>query len=241
VTGPGGQSRKGQTGRASTIPVGDASTSAFVSAPSAGGSVFVLAHGAGGSLADPLLVDIHRALASRGHGVVRFNFLYRERGAKLPDRAPVCEATFRHVLGWVEHRFAKHQGRVIIGGKSMGGRMASHLAAAAGSEGGAAIGGLFLLGYPLHPALSAAAKEPKKLRDEHLPRIRARTLFAQGTKDALCDLTLMRPRVKKMGAHAKLYVIDDADHSLALPKRAGRSREDVASSVVMEASAWLLP
>jgi predicted alpha/beta-hydrolase family hydrolase len=236
VTGPGGQSRKSksETGRAITIPAGDASTSSFVSAPSAEGALFVLAHGAGGSLADPLLVETHRELASRGHGVVRFNFLYRERGAKLPDKAPVCEATWRHVLGWVERRFPKHEGRVIIGGKSMGGRMASHLAASAGSEGGDALGGLFLLGYPLHPA-----KQPEKLRDEHLPRIKVRSFFAQGTNDALCNLALMRPRVKKMGPHAKLFVIDGADHSLDLPKRAGRSREDVVRGVVTEACAWL--
>ena len=231
MTGPGGQSREGDTGEAVRVPVGDVSTSAFISGPSAAGRVFLLAHGAGGSLADPLLVETHRALASRGHGVVRFNFLYRERGAKLPDKAPLCEATFRHVLGWVEHRFAMHEGRVIIGGKSMGGRMASHLAAE-----GDTVGGLLLLGYPLHPA-----KQPEKLRDEHLPRIRVRTFFAQGTKDALCDLALMRPRVKKMGPHAKLYLIDGADHSLDLPKRAGRSRENVVTSVVTEASAWLLP
>jgi uncharacterized protein len=233
MTGPGGQSRSTHTG-GHTIPVGDATTSAFVSAPSASGCVFVLAHGAGGSLDDPLLVETHRQLTARGHGVVRFNFLYRERGAKLPDKAPVCEATWRHVLGWVEKRFPKHEGKLIIGGKSMGGRMASHIAAATDAGGRDVVGGLFLLGYPLHPA-----KQPEKLRDEHLPRIKTRTFFAQGTRDDLCDLALMRPRVEKMGAHAKLYVIEGADHSLGLPKRSGRSIGDVVGSVVTEASAWL--
>lgn len=229
MTAPGGGGHQRHTGEAVRVLAGDVETSARVSAPAAGGRMFILAHGAGGSLDDPLLVATHEELTAHGHGVARFNFLYRERGAKLPDKAPVCEATFEHVLAWVERRFPDQAGRVILGGKSMGGRMASHLAAQ-----GTTMGGLFLLGYPLHPA-----KQPSKLRDEHLPRIRARTFFAQGTNDALCDLKLMRPRVRKMGAHAKLHVVEGADHSLELPKRAGQTRAETVAIVVREACAWL--
>ena len=224
MTGPGGASH--------LLPIGDRSTSAFVSAPrDASAALFVLAHGAGGSLEDPLLLDVHRALALAGHGVIRFNFLYRDRGAKLPDKTPLLEATWRAVLAWARERFPEHGARLVIGGKSMGGRMASHLAAA-----GDSVSGLFLLGYPLHPA-----KQPEKLRDAHLASIPVRSFFAQGSKDALCDLALMRPAVAKMGALAQLFVIEGADHSLALPKKAGISAADLNSNIVAEACRWLLP
>lgn len=214
-----------------TIGVGERSTSAFVSPPARRSSpVFVLAHGAGGSSSDPLIVATSTALAARGYGVVRFNFLYREAGKKLPDKTPVLEDTWDSVLDWVVKQYPRRGRRLVIGGKSMGGRMATHLAAR-----GRAVDGLLLLGYPLHPA-----KRPTSLRDAHLPAITVRTFFAQGERDALCDLGLLRAAMTKMGGRARLLVIEGADHSLALPKKRGRSREDVVAEVVEGANAWLL-
>ncbi len=180
--------------------------------------VFVLAHGAGGSRLDPLLVGLGERLAAAGQGVVRFDFRYRAEGRKLPDRAPVCEATYRDVVSEVRRRF---DGPLWLGGKSMGGRMASHLAAA-----GDAMAGLVLLGYPLHPA-----KQPAKLRKDHLPSIRVPTLFVQGTRDNLADLALLRPIVAAMAAPVKLHVVDGGDHSLSVPKSSGRTRDQVLDEV----------
>jgi len=93
----------------------------------AAGVVFILAHGAGGHLGDPLLVDVAAALRALGHGVARFNFAYRDAGRRAPDRAPVLEATWRSVIARVKR--AAPKATLVIGGKSMGGRMATHLAA----------------------------------------------------------------------------------------------------------------
>lgn len=179
------------------------------------GAFFVLAHGAGGSLEDPLLVEVARALAKRGHGVARFNFGYRDAGRRLPDRAPILEATWLEVLQHLRRR--RKARRFILGGKSMGGRMASHLAAR-----GEAMHGLLLLGYPLQPMTRPSRKPDAPapvLRSAHLPEIEAPTLFVQGTRDPLCDLALLRPALASMKARRDLLVIEGADHSLAVPKK----------------------
>ncbi|HYD49782.1 MAG TPA: alpha/beta family hydrolase, partial [Terriglobales bacterium] len=142
------------------IPFGELSLSADLLEPPSGAApvTVVLAHGAGNDMSNPLLVAVQAGLAKRGFAVLRFNFPYKERGRKLPDAAKVLEGSYRAVLahgrdtGWV-------QGKLVIGGKSMGGRMASHLAGA-----GEAIDGLVFLGYPLHPA-----GKPERIRDAHLP------------------------------------------------------------------------
>ncbi len=197
-------------------------------APAEGGALFVLAHGAGGSSQDPLLVAVSSELAARGHGTLRFDFVYRELGKKLPDRADKLLATYRAVLAWARARFAPK--RLIVGGKSMGGRMASMLAAQ-----GEPLDGLLLLGYPLHPA-----NKPDKLRSAHLGAIEQRALYVQGTRDALCDLDLLRPVLAPMGDRARLLVIDGGDHSLVTPKRGGRSQSDVVRELVLAAEAQLL-
>src|ERR1700690_4358152 len=110
-------------------------------------TVVVLAHGAGSDMTAPLLVAVADGLARHGFPTVRFNFPYKERGGRAPDPAPVLERCYRAVLAQVRGERGLSARRLVIGGKSMGGRMASHLAAA-----GESVDGLFLLGYPLHPA-----------------------------------------------------------------------------------------
>lgn len=194
------------------------------------GAVFVLAHGAGGSKDDPLLVDLTRALVARGHAVVRFDFAYRAAGKKLPDKAPVLEATWRDALARARTELARTQPKAwIIGGKSMGGRIASHLAAA-----GDPVDGLVLLGYPLHPALKRPGDEPRKLRVDHLSAIRVPSLFLSGTRDPLCDLPRLRTALETVPAHV-LHVLEGADHSLHRPLRQSGTRarqiDEIASIV----------
>lgn len=204
------------------------SVSGAVSHPgSPRGVTVVVAHGAGTAMDHPFLAAYADALAGRGLAVVRFNFPYTERGDRVPDRAPVLEACYRDVLAAVRADPAL-AGRLVIGGKSMGGRMASHLAAA-----GEPADGLVFLGYPLHPA-----GRPQHLRASHLPRIAAPMLFLTGTRDALCPLQTLRPILAPL-ASASLHVVQEADHSFAVRKRSGRTPADVMEELADSTSAWL--
>ncbi|HTJ81311.1 MAG TPA: alpha/beta family hydrolase [Polyangiaceae bacterium] len=186
--------------------------------------VFVLGHGAGLDRNDPLLVDVAARLSKGGHGVVRFDFRYRSEGRRMPDRAPVLEQTFRDVAAKARERFGA---RIVLGGKSMGGRMASHLAAA-GDE----MAGLLLLCYPLYPA-----KHPEKVRKAHLPSVRVPTLFVSGTRDPLAALEDLRPVVEAM-PKARLHVVAGGDHSLVVPKSSGRDRASVIDEVAEVILDW---
>ncbi|MFN8641593.1 MAG: alpha/beta family hydrolase [Candidatus Binatia bacterium] len=191
------------------------------------GVTAVLAHGAGTAMAHPFLVAFADGLAARGIATVRFNFPYAERGDRTPDRAPVLEACYRAVLAAVRADPAL-AGRLVIGGKSMGGRMASHLAAA-----GEPVDGLLCLGYPLHPA-----GRPQQLRAAHLPRIAAPLLFLTGTRDALCPLATLRPILAGL-PRATLHVVEDADHAFAVRKRSGRTAEAVMAELVATTCEWI--
>lgn len=188
----------------------------------------VLAHGAGNDMTNPLLVAFADALAERGYATVRFNFPYKERGGRAPDPAPVLEACYRAVLAQVRADTDLRAKRLVIGGKSMGGRMASHLAAA-----GEAVDGLLFLGYPLHPA-----GKPERLRAAHLQRIAVPMLFLAGTRDALCRLDLLRAALAGL-PKATLHVVDDGDHSFAVRVRSGRDQAAVRSEIVDASLAWL--
>jgi uncharacterized protein len=176
----------------------------------------VLAPGAGSRLEHPFLEQLATALASELL-VVRFNFPYQEARRGRPDPTPRLEATYRAVLHWLAAQPAHQPGPLIAGGKSMGGRMGSHLAAA-----GEPMAGLALLGYPLHPP-----GRPDRRRDEHLAAIRCPILFIQGSRDSLCDLALLRPVLDRLAAPHRLVVIPEGDHSFKAPKRAGRSPEEI--------------
>jgi predicted alpha/beta-hydrolase family hydrolase len=188
----------------------------------------VLAHGAGNDMTNPLLVAVADALAEHGYATVRFNFPYKERGGRAPDPAPVLEACYRAVLAQVRADTDLRTNRLVIGGKSMGGRMASHLAAA-----GEVVDGLLFLGYPLHPA-----GRPEQLRAAHLQRIAVPMLFLAGTRDSLCRLDLLRAALAGL-PKATLHVVDDGDHSFAVRVRSGRDQAAVRSEIVDASLAWL--
>lgn len=189
----------------------------------------ILAHGAGTDMDAPLLRYLHETLTGRGVLSVRFNFPYRERGAKLPDRAPALEQTWRAVIDAVDADPELAPGRLLLGGRSMGGRMASHVAAA-----GAHCDGLALLGYPLHPA-----RKLQRLRNAHFGQLRCPVLFVQGDRDALCDLELLRAALTEIRAPVHLHVIAGADHSFHVLKRIGRSEAQVWQEIVDVLSDWI--
>ena len=142
------------------------------------------------------------ALEAAGLDVRRFNFGYREQGRRIPDPMPVLRSAF-------EKQVVREPGRrLFIGGRSMGGRVATMLAAD-----GFECDGLILLAYPLHPA-----GKPEKLRDAHLPRIRVPVLCFNGTRDALCTRALMEKALEPVRAPWEMHWIEGADHSLGTAK-----------------------
>jgi hypothetical protein len=193
----------------------------------------ILAHGAGNDMRSSFVSAMHEGLAQRGLVAVKFNFPYKERGAKAPDPARVLEACYRRVLDHVRNDPEIAPRRLVIGGKSMGGRMASHLAAA-----GVAVDGLIFLGYPLHPA-----GKPEQLRVAHLARIKAPMLFFAGTRDALCKLDLLQATIdalrREHAAAITLHVIDGADHSFDVLKSLRRPPEDVRQEIINTCADWL--
>ena len=149
----------------------------------------ILAHGAGAPQTHPFMTAFARLLSARGIDVVTFNFLYMERGRRVPDPKARLEACYRAVIAAARARAGDGNRRIVIGGKSMGGRIATQVAAEDGAD-GAEIGvdGLVLLGYPLHPP-----GRPDKPRTAHLPAVAAPMLFVQGERDAFGTPDELRP------------------------------------------------
>ncbi len=182
-----------------------------------------LGHGAGGNQDSPVIAAVRDGLVRLGHRVVTFDYPYRTEGRKAPDRQAVLLECHRAVLEWARRQVGE---RLVIGGVSMGGRMASYLAAE-----GAPVDGLLLVAYPLHPA-----GRTDRLRSEHLSSIAVPTLFVVGDRDPLCSLEQLPGAVRPM-ARADVHLVEDADHSFR--GRAGRSREDMLDEVVEAAGRWL--
>jgi predicted alpha/beta-hydrolase family hydrolase len=190
----------------------------------------ILAHGAGAPQSSAFMVDFARGLARRGCHAVTFNFPYTEQGRRLPDRAPVLEACFRDVIAAIRARDDLAAGPLVIGGKSMGGRIASHLAA----QGVADLAGLVALGYPLHPP-----GRPERLRAEHLARIRSPMLIVQGSRDAFGTPEELRPALAPLGTTVTLHVVEGGDHSFKVPKRRPITQEEIFERVQDEIARWI--
>jgi len=194
------------------------------------GVTLMLAHGAGAGQESPFLVRFATGLAARGIDAVTFNFSYTEHGRRVPDASPKLEACYRAAIATVRGYGKLGRNQLAIGGKSMGGRIASQVAAG-GAEGVAA---LVLLGYPLHPP-----GRPDQLRAKHLTDIRAPMLFAQGSRDAFGTPDELRPILAKLEAPAALHVVENGDHSFKVPKRAGIAQDEVYEMVLDRIEAWL--
>jgi predicted alpha/beta-hydrolase family hydrolase len=212
------------------VPVGDGETT-VVYEPGAGNAtnlpLFVCAHGAGGNMSDRGMLATANAFRAHGIGMVRFNFLYKERGSGRPDPMPVLLETTMAVVARVRQELSPE--RLVIGGRSMGGRAASMLAAD-----GYAADGLLLLAYPLHPA-----GQPAKLRDAHLPKIRMPVLAFSGTRDALCTRELMERALQTVTAAWDMRWIDGADHSFHVLKSSGTTDAAVMDLIASTSAAWL--
>ena len=189
-------------------------------------SAVILAHGAGNDMEHPLLREVHARLTAWGIAAARFNFPYKEAGRRAPDPLQLLERTWLAVIRELEALIRPEY--LFLGGKSMGGRIASQLVAS-----GTTAAGLVFLGYPLH-----AANRPERLRAEHLSRITCPMLLVQGTRDALCRLDLLHPVLAGL-RQATLHLIEGGDHSFHLPKRARRDQQEIHREVGEIVARWV--
>ena len=194
------------------------------------GVTIVLGHGAGADQLSGFMRMAAAGLAARGFDVMTFNFLYKEQGRSTPDPKARLESCYQAVIKTaLTHRKLK-KNRLVIGGKSMGGRIASQVAAAQPDG----IAGLVFLGYPLHPP-----GRPDKLRDEHLKDIRAPMLFVQGARDAFGTAEEIRAVIKRLRLPAKIHAIEGGDHSFKVPKSLGVPQPNVYEAIMDEVAGWL--
>lgn len=209
-----------------TIDTPKGAVSARLDGPE-GGPLLVLAHGAGNDMRTPLFDGIAEGLASGGVATLRFTFPYKEQGRRAPDPERTLRdawlAAFEHATGLSD--------RVWVGGKSLGGRIASLVVAD-----GLAAAGIVFVGYPLHPP-----GKPERTRDAHLPGIDVPMLFLQGTKDPFARWDLLEPLVKRL-RDATLHPVEGVDHSFRVrgePKDdvgTGRRLGQVAGGFIVERS-----
>lgn len=195
-------------------------------------ATLVLAHGAGAGQTSRFIVHFAAGLATRGIDTLTFNFLYSEHKRKAPDRHELLEGCYRAVVEAARSHPPLAANRVFIGGKSMGGRIASHLAASDGA--GADLSGLVLLGYPLHPP-----GKPAQLRVAHLPAIRVPVLVVQGERDPFGTPEELQPHIASIAAPVTVHVVNRGDHSLAPPKRGGLSVDQVYNEVQDVIASWM--
>jgi predicted alpha/beta-hydrolase family hydrolase len=197
-------------------PKSPSRSSSAVAYHAAGGAradaTVVLAHGAGAPQQSSFMVGFANGLADRGVDVLTFNFLYTEQRRRVPDRTEALEACYRAAIGVARRRFGRDT--VFIGGKSMGGRIATHLAAA-DDAGALGIAGVVLLGYPLHPP-----GKPDQLRAAHLSHIRVPMLFVQGERDPFGTPDELRRVLEPLSSQVTLHVVEKGDHSLAPSRQA---------------------
>lgn len=172
----------------------------------------VLAHGAGAPMDTPFMEAFARGLAAAGLRVVRFEFPFmharrREGNRKPPDRAPVLLDAWRSVIAALGD-----PGTLVIGGKSMGGRMASTVADDVGVK------GVACLGYPFHPS-----GKPERTRTGHLESLRTPTLIVQGARDRL-------GKPEEVAGYAlsksiRVHWLEAGDHDFKPTKASGRTLE----------------
>jgi uncharacterized protein len=206
----------------------DTSVSGLLTRPPHAHACFVFAHGAGAGMTHPFMAKVAAGLGERGIATLRYQFSYMEKAGKRPDPPSVAHAAVRAAVA--EASRCCEGLPLIAGGKSFGGRMTSQAQAIAPLAG---VHGLAFFGFPLHPAGKPSKDRAKHLADVHVP-----TLFLQGTRDTLAELTLLEPVVKGLGSSATLHPVRDADHSFHVLKRTGRNDDEVMDEILDAFVAW---
>lgn len=202
--------------------------SALLMKPAQARTCYVFAHGAGAGMAHASMEAIAAGLADRGIATLRYQFPYMEKGSKRPDAPAVAHAAVRATVAEAARCCAGLP--LIAGGKSFGGRMTSQAQAIDALPG---VRGLAFFAFPLHPA-----GKPSSDRAKHLAEVDIPMLFLQGTRDALAELNLLEPVVKKLDKLATLHLAKDADHSFHVLKSSGRNDREVMTEVLDAFATW---
>jgi len=203
--------------------------SGLMEAPAGARAGFVFAHGAGAGMTHPFMAAIAAGLAAREIATLRYQFPYMEKGGRRPDPPKLAHATVRAAVA--------ETGRLlpglllVAGGKSFGGRITSQAQAITPLPG---VHGLVFLGFPLHPA-----GQPSQDRGGHLSEVHIPMLFLQGTRDSLADLNQLKPLCEALGLGVSLKLFLDADHSLHVPARSGRTDAQVQAELLDAFAAWV--
>jgi predicted alpha/beta-hydrolase family hydrolase len=192
----------------------------------------LLAHGAGADRRAPALVAVAESLAAAGVPSLCFDYPYKAAGRRAPDRPPVLATATREAAAELARRAHVPPERLVLGGRSMGGRICSMLVAADDDPLPAL--GLLLLGYPLHPA-----GKPEQRRDTHFSRLRVPVLFVSGTRDALAPKAALTSSVRKVKGPVTLHWLDTADHGFRPLKASGHTSVDVVAEVAETSVTWV--
>ncbi|MGI8811055.1 MAG: alpha/beta hydrolase family protein [Pyrinomonadaceae bacterium] len=201
--------------------------SALLMRPKDATHLLVLGHGASSNMRTPLMTAIAEALPAENIATFRYNFPYSEKGGGRNSQ-DTCTATIRSAIAAAK-KAAPHL-PILAGGHSFSGRMTSTAASESPLDG---VSGLVFFSFPLHPA-----GEPDTKRAAHLSSVRIPMLFMSGTRDALAELDLLEPVVKRLGQSATLYLLDTADHSFKILKKTRRSEEDVFAEAARTVREW---
>jgi predicted alpha/beta-hydrolase family hydrolase len=211
-----------ETGKAGAV-------SALLTRPAQARACFVFAHGAGAGMTHSFMEAFAAGLCDRGIATLRYQFPYMEKGSKRPDPPALAQAAVRAAVA--EAARCCPGLPLVAGGKSFGGRMTSQAQASSPLAG---VRGLAFAGFPLHPAGKPSSDRAKHLADVHVPM-----LFLQGTRDALAELALIEPVVKRLGQAATLHLVDGADHSFHVLARSGRNDREVLDEILDAFADWI--
>ncbi len=192
-------------------------------------ATFVLAHGAGAGMTHPSMAAIADGLAERGVATLRYQFPYMDKGGRRPDTPAIAQAAVRAAVAAALDRAGATP--LFAGGRSFGGRMTSGAQAAAAMPG---VRGLIFFAFPLHLAGKPAVARAAHLRDIDIPM-----LFLSGSNDALAQRDLLKETVADLKDRATLGLIAEADHSFHVPKKSGRSDQEVLAAAIETAVEWM--
>lgn len=212
-----------------SISVGPQRVSGLLFRPDDAKALFVFAHGAGVGMNHPSMASAAEGLAARGIATLRFNFPFMEKGSGRPDPPRIAHLAVRAAVGAAAETAGDLP--LFAGGRSFGGRMASQAQAL---EPLPDVRGLAFLGFPLHPA-----GQPGTERADHLEQIKIPMLFVSGSRDALADISLLKPLLATLGEAATLHVVDQGDHGLRVPAKSGRTSEEAQAEALDAIAEWM--
>ena len=216
------------------VPEAGVEVAALLEQPMRARWLLVLAHGAGAGMRHAFMDKLASELANAGVATLRYEFPYMQQKRGRPDTPKVLATTVRAAIGAAA---TVTDLPLLAGGKSLGGRMTSHVCAEPAPpnlrDAYERVRGLVFYGFPLHQPGRPDVKRAAHLSQIHLPM-----LFLQGTRDTLADLSLLQPLCEKLKPKPTLHIIDTADHSFHVLKRSGRTDDDVLRELAQTTASW---